>query len=68
MSKYVRWYNDRKDFYLTFATRWASWAEGADLTATEAEGMTKFFRPIARRFGLVQEFNELGVLGYEKIS
>lgn len=61
MSKYVRYYNDRKTFYKTFATRWASWAEGAELTAMEVEGMTKFFRPIAKRFGLVQDFAELGI-------
>lgn len=61
MSHYVRWYNNRKDFYLTFATRWSSWAERADLTAVEVEGMTKFFKPIAKRFGLVQEFTELGI-------
>jgi hypothetical protein len=28
----------------------------------EAEGMTKFFRPIAKRFGLVQDFQDLGVI------
>ena len=61
MSKYVKYYNDRKDFYKTFASRWAAWAEGAELTSTEAEGMSKFFKSIARRFGLTQEFAELGV-------
>jgi hypothetical protein len=61
MSKYVRYYNDRKDFYITFASRWAAWAEGADLTAVEIEGMSKFFKAIARRFGLTQEFAKLGV-------
>ncbi len=61
MSKYVRYYNDRKDFYKTFASRWAAWAEGANLTTVEAEGMSKFFKSIARRFGLTQEFTELGV-------
>ena len=61
MSNYVRYYNNRKDFYLTFASRWAAWAEGAELTAIEAEGMKKFFKPIARRLGLMQEFAELGI-------
>ena len=61
MSSYVRWYNDRKNFYKIFATRWAAWAEGASLSAMEAEGMTKFFKPIAKRFGLVQDFVELGI-------
>jgi hypothetical protein len=61
MSNYVRWYNDRKNFYKVFATRWAAWAEGASLSPVEAEGMTKFFKPIAKRFGLTQDFVELGI-------
>ena len=61
MSSYIRYYNNRKDFYLTFATRWAAWAEGADLTTVEVEGMKKFFKPIAKRFGLIQDFAELGI-------
>lgn len=62
MSNYVRYYNDRKNFYKVFATRWAAWREGAELSDLEAEGMTKFFKPIAKRFGLVQEFTEIGVI------
>lgn len=61
MSNYVRYYNDRKTFYKVFATRWASWAAEADLTTLEVEGMTKFFKPIAKRFGLIQEFTDLGI-------
>jgi hypothetical protein len=62
MSSYVKWYNDRKAFYKIFASRWAAWAEGADLTTMEVEGMTKFFKPIAKRFGLTQDFMDLGIL------
>jgi hypothetical protein len=62
MSNYVRWYNNRKEFYKVFAERWITWAEGAELTTTEVEGMSKFFRCIAKRFGLIQEFIELGVI------
>ena len=62
MSNYVRYYNDRKGFYKTFATRWAAWAEDANLTTVETEGMSKFFKSIARRFGLTQEFADLGVI------
>ena len=61
MSNYVRYYNNRKDFYRIFAARWAAWASGANLTSVEAEGMSKFFKSIAKRFGLTQEFAELGV-------
>ena len=62
MSNYVRYYNDRKNFYKIFAARWASWAEGANLSTMEVEGMSKFFKSIAKRFGLVQDFVELGIL------
>ena len=62
MSHYVKYYNDRKEFYKTFATRWASWAAGSELTTTEVEGMSKFFRPIAIRFGLVEYFTKLGII------
>ena len=62
MSSYVRWYNNRKDFYKIFAERWVAWAEGAELTSIEVEGMAKFFKCIAKRFGLVQEFIDLGVI------
>ena len=62
MSSYVKWYNDRKNFYKVFAARWAAWAEGVELTSVEVEGMHKFFKTIAKRFGLVQDFTELGVL------
>lgn len=61
MSNYVRWYNDRKNFYKVFAERWTSWAAGAELTTFEVEGMNKFFKPIAKRFGLTQDFTELGI-------
>ena len=61
MSNYVRYYNNRKDFYKTFASRWAAWRAGAELTAIEVEGMNKFFKPIAKRFGLTQEFADLGI-------
>lgn len=62
MSYYVRYYNNRKQFYTVFATRWASWAETANLTTSELTGIAKFFRPIAKRFGLITEFEKLGVI------
>jgi hypothetical protein len=62
MSPYIRWYNDRKNFYKIFAERWAAWADDVELSPLEATGMSKFFKPIAKRFGLTQYFVELGVL------
>ena len=62
MSNYVKWYNNRKDFYKVFASRWAAWASGTTLTDAEVAGMSKFFSCIARRFGLTQDFVELGII------
>jgi hypothetical protein len=61
MSKYTRYYNRRKEFYRAFAVHWTAWAEGVELSSVEADGMNKFFRSIAKRFGLTQEFEKLGV-------
>lgn len=61
MSPYVRYYNNKKMFYKTFATEWSAWAKGAKLSSLEAEGMSKFFKPIAKRFGLIQDFQDLGI-------
>lgn len=65
MSKYVRYYNDRKNFYKLFAARWAAWAAGVELPVTVVDGMAKFFKPIAKRFGLVQYFTELGIFSHQ---
>lgn len=62
MSRYIIYYSCRKSIYRDFATKWAKWAAGAHLTDIERDGMMRFFRPIAKRFGLVKEFAALGVL------
>jgi hypothetical protein len=45
-----------------FAANWARATEHLDLTDLQRVGMALFFRPFARRFGLVKEFKRLGVL------
>jgi hypothetical protein len=62
MSKYTMYYNARQDMYRTFATNWSDFAKQADLTDTQRRGMNLFFKPIARRFGLINEFKEIGVI------
>ena len=62
MSKYTIYYSTRKDMYRNLALRWAKWAAGSNLTDKEAEGVSMFFKSIAVRFGLVNEFKELGVI------
>lgn len=62
MSKYVQYYNKNQQVYRELAERWARWAKTAVLTADEIKGTSKFFYDIAVRFGLVNEFRELGVI------
>jgi hypothetical protein len=62
MSNYVKYYNANQMFYKGFAEKWVKWANDTNYNIREAEGMTMFFRPIAKRFGLIKEFKELGIL------
>ena len=62
MSRYVIYYSTRQDMYRELAARWARWSENRCLTATESAGVSLFFRQIARRFGLTNEFRDLGII------
>jgi hypothetical protein len=62
MSKYVCYYSARKIFYREMAEKWCRWRATAELTQTESEGIAKFFWQLARRFGLIGEFRELGII------
>ena len=62
MSKYTTYYDRKKRQYRDFATSWAKLACDMNLTERQSRGMALFFRPIARRFGLVQEFKDIGVI------
>lgn len=62
MSKYVVYYNKNKEAYREFAEAWAKWIQRAQLTEVERQGIAKFLAPSARRFGLINEFTELGLL------
>jgi hypothetical protein len=48
--------------YKDFAASWSKLAENMELTEEQKRGMTLFFKPIARRFGLINEFRAIGVL------
>jgi hypothetical protein len=56
------YYNDKQKQYKEFATAWAKFAAGMDLTERQRRGMSLFFQPIARRFGLTQDFKDIGVI------
>jgi hypothetical protein len=47
--------------YRDLANRWVKWAASAKLTEQEVIGISKFFKTIAVRFGLIREFRELGL-------
>ena len=62
MSKYTTYYKARQIMYKDLAANWLKLATSMNLTDLQKTGMGLFFRPIARRFGLVKEFKDIGVL------
>ena len=62
MSKYTMYYTTRQNMYRDFATTWANLVSVSGLPEYQREGMALFFKPIARRFGLIGEFKEIGVI------
>ena len=62
MSKYVIYYSTRQYMYRALATQWKTWAEGSDLSESQQKGMSLFFRHIGKRFGLINEFKDIGVI------
>ena len=62
MSKYTMYYKKRQKQYMNLASGWAGATSNMELSERQRRGMTLFFRPIAKRFGLIQEFKDLGVI------
>ena len=62
MSKYVIYYSSRKEMYRDMAARWAKWSTTYNLTREQNYGVSLFFNAIAKRFGLIKEFREIGVI------
>ena len=62
MSNYVIYYNTRQHMYRELAAQWKAWADQSRLTESQVKGMGLFFRHIGKRFGLITEFKELGVI------
>lgn len=63
MSKYVIYYCTRKDMYRRMAESWKAWADSTDcLSNNQSRGMSLFFRHIGKRFGLITEFKDIGVI------
>ena len=62
MSKYTTYYITRQDMFRQLAIQWKDWSDTADLTESQLKGMAIFFRQVGRRFGLINEFRDIGVL------
>jgi hypothetical protein len=49
--------------YRRMAESWKAWADSADyLSYDQSKGMSLFFRHIGKRFGLLTEFKDIGVI------
>lgn len=62
MSRYTCYYNSRKNVYRDLAIRWNKCVITKDLTEEQKKGVALFFRSIAKRFGLINEFKEIGII------
>lgn len=62
MSRYTMYYNEKRQQYLEFATNWKKFTSNMNLSERQIRGMALFFTPIARRFGLIKEFRDIGVI------
>ncbi len=62
MSKYTTYYNTRQDMYRKLAVQWKAWADDSQIAESQRIGMSFFFRHIGRRFGLITEFRDIGVM------
>jgi hypothetical protein len=56
------YYKTRQEMYREFATNWAKATSNMSLTERQRRGMALFFRPIAKRFGLIKDFQDIGVI------
>lgn len=62
MSKYTTYYNSRQQMFRDLAKQWKAWSTTVQLSESQTKGMELFFRHIGRRFGLLIEFKDIGVI------
>lgn len=62
MSKYTTYYNTRQQMFRELATNWVKISSTMRLTDKQVKGMSLFFRSIGKRFGLIKEFRDIGVI------
>jgi hypothetical protein len=56
------YYKQKQIEYLEFAINWVNATSSMNLSERQRRGMTLFFMPIAKRFGLIKEFRDIGVI------
>ena len=62
MSKYTTYYKSKQLEYRSLAVNWSIFADSHKIPGYQRRGMALFFRPIARRFGLVSAFKKIGII------
>lgn len=62
MSKYTVYYGGRKAMFKKMAVSWKAWSMSTELTETQSRGMRLFFKHVGKRFGLINEFKDIGVI------
>lgn len=62
MSRYTTYYTVKREQYLEFARQWSDWSKTVDLSDDDILGISKFFTSMGKRFGLITEFRDLGVI------
>lgn len=62
MSKYTIYYTQRQEMWRNFAEQWAQLSTRMGLTDTQRRGMSLFYKSIGKRFGLMKDFRELGII------
>ena len=62
MSRYVIYYSGRKSMYRDLAVSWKTWSDSVQLSEGQLKGMSLFFRHIGKRFGLINDFKDIGVI------
>jgi hypothetical protein len=56
------YYKQKQIEYLEFAINCVNATSSMNLSERQRRGMTLFFMPIAKRFGLIKEFRDIGVI------
>jgi hypothetical protein len=56
------YYNTKQAMYRDMAVSWVKWSASVNVTEEQRRGISMFFKTIGRRFGLLNEFKDIGVI------